>query len=1086
MALNQALRNFLKSKNRQEPASFIHLFELYTSLEHDPHEEKALPKFLKELNRKKTEEERLDFMYNVLQKYNLFRNKFTRDRKRDEHAEHCKLEGNVYFSEGNYSFALGFYTKALMGANGPEMLAICYANRSAALLKLGLYEECLIDIKRAIDHNYPERLRPKLMSRRVKAVALKRKQKFESTYYEEAPKIPTSQRNNSIPCATNSVEIKVDEKLRKRVVATKDIQIGQVIAVETPCVAALINVVLFHCHDCYILCYNPIPCKTCTEVVYCSEACRENAFAKYHQKECPIYLSMRKLVGIDTHFQWALKMTLLVQTQADKCCDRIDTDDDRTRKTLMATLFYHLIKNCTTVLAGVDEAGVKNFKRVLMSYMHICDYHVSDIDEIFVHGGSRDLELKQETFAKAMYPFSDKLRHSCCPNVMGWYHGVTRVLRAIRTIKKGEECFFSYGPLYTNIEKEERQNYIFFIYNFKCACRACKQNWPQTESVPRVAIEDHMFLYTRKRFDVDAAKMLINRKIDLMKQLERSEPNDELINQQEMLFHCFYILGNKRAFQSQLLACVQDDTRNSGEFVRDFHKLGSNVEKVDFLYERMRQYGLLDDKFTKDEKDDKKAKKHKEKGDKFFATGAFSKALQSYTRSVMKAKSSEALAMAYANRSAALFKLEQFEEALTDVERALSGDYPENLRPSLVTRREKLLGFMGAHGPAFNFFESVPEIPEEQKNASIPSASSCIEIKPDEKSRRRVFAARKIEIGEIIAVEKPFVFTLAAADLYHCHECYQLCYNPIPCEICSQTLYCGEECRDKAREKYHQYECPILISLKNIVGKHKAFLLAIKMSFMISDENDVPEVYALVENLSRDNNDEVFTTALITALMYHLVKTYTGKFPEDDLEAENKFKHFLMTHLRICLTHAAGIDELYPNQVSEGQEPGQELLSFKSETVGCALYPFYALFRHACCPNVFAHHHGTQRVLRAVRTIHEGQECFVSYGPYYVEHSKQERKSRLLSQYHFTCKCRACEEDWPQLDLNPYYLTSKQDLDFVAKIRNANIEAAVEEIPRFLERLKGLEVFEPLSELTLQQKLLSYCFDMLGNKRRIL
>ncbi|XP_044253160.1 uncharacterized protein LOC123004111 [Tribolium madens] len=1106
-----------RSRKETESKSYLFLLELcvkFGSLQ-------ACSAFLKELNGKKTHEESLDFMYKTLEKHKLFQNRFKRDEKCDLMANQFKLLGNVHFAEGDYKRALKLYTRAIMGAKGQEMLAVCYANRSAVLFKLGLYEECLVDIERALSNNYPNRLKPKLVSRRAKALELK-KQEPRVSFHEKAPKIPTFRRNSSFPCATNSVSIVVGDKSRKHVVATKDIQVGEVIAVETPFTAVITPFLLFHCCDCFTLCYNPIPCNSCTETVYCSETCRENAFTKYHKKECPILRSIKELIGNDSrHFHYALKMAFYAQekhiSHASKCCDRQDFVDDSTM-TLMATLFYYLVETYTTALQGVGEAGVKDFKKALMSYMHICEHHISDISEVYLNDGiNNELSLYKDDFAKAIYPFCGQLRHSCCPNVNGWYHGVTKVLRAVRTIKKGEECFVSYGPLYSVMGRKDRQNYLFFIYNFKCRCQACKQNWYLKEDLSaEEALVNHMLLFNNNKFHVDVAKALINRKIQLVKELEKSEPNDELIHQQTTLFNCFLVLANKRVpflflctkmsvasciakvfkklgqistfvqFQSQLLACVQDDTRNSGEFVRDFHKLGSNVEKVDFLYDKMRQYGLLDDKYTKDEKDDKKAKKHKEKGDKLFATGAYSKALQCYTRSVMKAKSPEVLAMAYANRSAALFKLEQFEEALSDVERALSGDYPENLKPSLVTRREKLLGFMGAHGPAFNFFESVPEIPEDQKNASIPGASSCIEIKPDEKSRRRVFAARKIEIGEIIAVEKPFTFTLAAADLYHCHECYQLCYNPIPCEICSQSLYCGEECRENAREKYHQYECPILISLKNMVGKHKAFLLAIKMSFIIPDEDDAPEVYALVENLNRKNSDEVFTTALIAALMYHLVKTYTGKFPEDDSEAENKFKHFLMIHLRICLTHAAGIDELCPNQASEGQEPGQELLRFKSETVGCALYPFYALFRHVCCPNVFAHHHGTKRVLRAIRTIQEGQECFVSYGPYYVEHSKEERQNRLLSQYHFNCKCKACEEDWPQLDLNPYYLTSRQDLEFVAKIRDANVEAAIEEVPRFLRRLKELEVFEPLSELTLQQKLLSYCYDILGNKRRIL
>ncbi|RZC33207.1 zf-MYND and/or SET domain containing protein [Asbolus verrucosus] len=417
-----------------------------------------------------------------------------------------------------------------------------------------------------------------------------------------------------------------------------------------------------------------------------------------------------------------------------------------------------------------------------------------------------------------------------------------------------------------------------------------------------------------------------------------------------------------------------------------------------------------------------------------------------------------------------------------DINRALSNNYPEHLKRSLIDRREKLLALAGAAGDASGHHEPPPPLPDE-RNPEFEAAAACVELKLTGESKRRVFATRDIHVGEVISVERPFSFTLAAADLYHCHDCFELCYNPIPCDSCSQSLYCGEACKVSAWDKYHKYECPILISLKNIVGKHKAFLLAVKMSFLIEDESQASDVYKLTENLDKEHiRDELFTTALVTALMFHLVKKYTTKFEGATRQAEEKFKELLMLHLRICLIHAAGIDELCPN-VIDGEH---RLLNFRSETVGCALFPFYSFLGHACCPNVFAHHHGVTRVLRAIRTIRKGQECLVSYGPYYIEHNKADRQSRLLSQYHLTCKCRACVDDWPQLDLLPYQVTSQEDYAFLGDIRNASVDVAKSSIHRFIDGVRYFEDLEPYMDLTLQQKMLSYCYDVLGNKRQVL
>lgn len=52
-----------------------------------------------------------------------------------------------------------------------------------------------------------------------------------------------------------------------------------------------------------------------------------------------------------------------------------------------------------------------------------------------------------------------------------------------------------------------------------------------------------------------------------------------------------------------------------------------------------------------------------------------------------------------------------------------------------------------------------------------------------------------------------------------------------------------------------------------------------------------------------------------------------------------------------------------------------------------------------------------------------------NYGYHYALHEKTERRSHLETQYHFTCECNACTEDWPNYSLlpnnNPTYLCTR-------------------------------------------------------------
>ncbi|XP_063150837.1 SET and MYND domain-containing protein 4 [Candoia aspera] len=87
-------------------------------------------------------------------------------------AGSCKQEGNRRFRAGEHRAAAALYSRALSHteAGSPEM-AICYANRSAALFHLGQFEVCLEDIRRAQQAgSCPEKLLPKILLRKAECL----------------------------------------------------------------------------------------------------------------------------------------------------------------------------------------------------------------------------------------------------------------------------------------------------------------------------------------------------------------------------------------------------------------------------------------------------------------------------------------------------------------------------------------------------------------------------------------------------------------------------------------------------------------------------------------------------------------------------------------------------------------------------------------------------------------------------------------------------------------------------------------------------------------------------------------------------
>ncbi|XP_063973082.1 SET and MYND domain-containing protein 4-like isoform X3 [Diachasmimorpha longicaudata] len=93
------------------------------------------------------------------------------DKKSDETSMKYREEGNEYFVAGDDVKAIETYTKSLAYAKTNEQMAYAHANRSAALYRKKMYKECIMDVKEALELDYPEEKRKRLEERGLKAMA---------------------------------------------------------------------------------------------------------------------------------------------------------------------------------------------------------------------------------------------------------------------------------------------------------------------------------------------------------------------------------------------------------------------------------------------------------------------------------------------------------------------------------------------------------------------------------------------------------------------------------------------------------------------------------------------------------------------------------------------------------------------------------------------------------------------------------------------------------------------------------------------------------------------------------------------------
>lgn len=90
-----------------------------------------------------------------------------------------------------------------------------------------------------------------------------------------------------MPAASDAVKVMHEPGCGRFVVATRDVQPGEVLFIESPIVSTLCDEhVESICLSCLRYTTAPLPCPTCSDASFCSLACRTLALNGFHKYEC--------------------------------------------------------------------------------------------------------------------------------------------------------------------------------------------------------------------------------------------------------------------------------------------------------------------------------------------------------------------------------------------------------------------------------------------------------------------------------------------------------------------------------------------------------------------------------------------------------------------------------------------------------------------------------------------------------------------------------------------------------------------------------------------------------------------------------
>lgn len=443
--------------------------------------------------------------------------------KNDAKALAARRLGNELFLVNNYVGALRNYNRCLcFSTSGSENLSLAFANRSAVYFNCGHYKECLENIELAIENHYPQRLLPKLLKRKMDCV----NRMNNNTNHEslDAPVSLSYKPNPKIPSIVEGIEFCKNKKFGRHLVAKRDFNPGDVLIVEDAFAAGFKEkFAYFYCMNCMkSKLMNLIPCSISSSTMFCSTKCRNDAWERFYKYEAPVTDGIQRLfekllmnirtvlIGFSL-FPSVDELQVFIESikgkdvtvfaaEGPKPTDKelfsavysfasgeeqFDKKIETFYRGAMSAMAYHILMSYTQLNTIVQTDSHKELLMDLLFHFHKGFIHHCHVLYGRNHTAEENMKHDWDGIGMATFPISSYINHSCAPNVFrkGEFHNI---MVAFQPIKAGEQIFDSYVPIYTMMERAERQKLLLEDHGVQCECIACVKNYPKLQSLPRI------------------------------------------------------------------------------------------------------------------------------------------------------------------------------------------------------------------------------------------------------------------------------------------------------------------------------------------------------------------------------------------------------------------------------------------------------------------------------------------------------------------------------------------------------------------------------------------------------------------------
>ena len=315
--------------------------------------------------------------------------------------------------------------------------------------------------------------------------------------------VVTGGSNEAYPSLATSCDVASEDGCGRFIAAARDVSPGDVIVTERPYASVLLAAHRWsHCHHCLRRSAALLPCARCADAMFCGEACLRGA-RSYHQVECACLATLRE-AGVGKWGHLALRTVVVaggvpaggdgpttpyrwddfgaVARLVSHTGDRTTADLFRRAVTAAALTLClqrtgYLPAASTTGTTAETTATERRVGGLLLSLLQILPCNAHEVSELRLNLDAVAASTSVETGA-AIYATLSLFNHSCDPAVVRHFYGDVCVVRAIKSVKRGDELADNYGVLFALQTRTERREKLKAQYHFECRCTACTHDWP--------------------------------------------------------------------------------------------------------------------------------------------------------------------------------------------------------------------------------------------------------------------------------------------------------------------------------------------------------------------------------------------------------------------------------------------------------------------------------------------------------------------------------------------------------------------------------------------------------------------------------